>query len=244
MKRFVVLDHTDPIQAAMHLRHHLRASHGTQASQSRQKRADVSPGDWDALRGDLKGDDDGFSLHDTVGDLPDYGYMVSTDQASEQTYDLASLTAQDLEDYYAAHKSLIDQPHKFMGAWVDDGKCYLDVSTWLPDKEAALDLGAKYDQLSIFDLANMTSIPCDSQRRQQQAAASIQHRLTSGAKYVHITHTGNESGQAGVSIGNDWLSGINAIRAAENLPPLAPDSPAAKVIRTAIETPFKRGTDE
>jgi flagellum-specific peptidoglycan hydrolase FlgJ len=45
-----------------------------------------------------------------------------------------------------------------VGAWVDNGKVYLDVSDVVPDQETAMKMGAQSDQLAIYDVAGGKAI--------------------------------------------------------------------------------------
>lgn len=42
-------------------------------------------------------------------------------------------------------------PHRLLGAWLDDGKLYLDVSEWFRDEHAALEACERRGQLAYFD---------------------------------------------------------------------------------------------
>ena len=59
-----------------------------------------------------------------------------------------------LRQFIAQHLPLLRDPRNNVGTWHNpaDGRTYLDVSTALPDREHAIELGRRYNQLGIFDL--------------------------------------------------------------------------------------------
>ena len=46
----------------------------------------------------------------------------------------------------------------FLGAWVDNGIVYLDVSFYVENKESAINYGMMENQLAIYDIKNECSI--------------------------------------------------------------------------------------
>lgn len=100
----------------------------------------------------------GFTVHDHFGDSPRSGYMVSISPATEKVIPLASVTAQDIADYRNAHKDLLADPDNYFGAWVWEGNVYLDISRNVRDRDEALALGRRYNQLGIYDLARGETI--------------------------------------------------------------------------------------
>lgn len=45
-----------------------------------------------------------------------------------------------------------------IGSWIDEGKLYLDVCKWYPDKYEALTAGHREHQLAIWDIENEVAL--------------------------------------------------------------------------------------
>jgi hypothetical protein len=62
-----------------------------------------------------------------------------------------------LRQFAAEHLWLLMDPRNSLGTWhnPDDGRTYVDVSTALPNRERALALGRRHNQIGIFDLARL-----------------------------------------------------------------------------------------
>lgn len=85
-------------------------------------------------------------------EIPTSGYMVSTiDQ--EEVYDLNEIIITDVVDEYLMnHNWVLVYDDLYIGAWVDNGKLYLDVSAHVEEEEEAICLGKRNNQLGIFCL--------------------------------------------------------------------------------------------
>lgn len=82
------------------------------------------------------------------------GYMVS-EVGAERVFGL--------DEVEEIEKTLIEYAEKittnqFVGAWLDDGKLYIDISRHYKSKKQALRVGADNKQLAIYDIANEESI--------------------------------------------------------------------------------------
>lgn len=66
-----------------------------------------------------------------------------------------------LREYVVNNLDLLQDPRVAVGTWFDeeDGKSYLDLSATVPDRQQAIELGSRYNQISIFDLGQMEDIP-------------------------------------------------------------------------------------
>ena len=53
---------------------------------------------------------------------------------------------------------LADPSTHFIGAWIEDGNLYIDLSVRVEDKEVALVKASNADQLAIWDFANSESV--------------------------------------------------------------------------------------
>lgn len=100
----------------------------------------------------------GFSLNAHMQAAPSSGYMVSTTKNTEKVIDLSSLTADDIAEYRAEQANNLTAPNAYLGAWVYEGKVYLDVSRHESDLDQAIRLAKANDQLAIYDLATGNSI--------------------------------------------------------------------------------------
>lgn len=49
---------------------------------------------------------------------------------------------------------------EFCGIWINDGQAYIDISIRLADKGAALNMGRKLNQISIYEWATGNCINC------------------------------------------------------------------------------------
>lgn len=70
-----------------------------------------------------------------------------------------------LQMFIAGNLDLLSDPRAAVGTWFNDvdGNTYIDVSAVLQDKEQAIELGERYNQIAIWDLKNALSIAtCDT----------------------------------------------------------------------------------
>jgi len=99
---------------------------------------------------------DGSTTHLRWGDLsgqqlyvvslfPDLGIIKTGKDVSKD-----ELTA-----FVNAHLDLLADPRVCFGTWFnkDDGNTYIDINVVLADKDAAVELGKRYNQISIFNLS-------------------------------------------------------------------------------------------
>lgn len=110
-----------------------------------------------------KGEDAGFTVHDHVGDAPRTGFMVS-EAGAEEVHDLHEVARDPriIKEYYARHRQDLADPDRFFGAWVHEGKVFLDVSRHHHDEDDAHGTAHKNAQLAIYDIANGRSVPTRS----------------------------------------------------------------------------------
>lgn len=80
---------------------------------------------------------------------PNFSVSIYPDR--EQIADVVDFDT--LEGYVEANKDLLSDQNNSFGAWTNNGKVYLDVVQTIPDKEQALELARKNNQLAIWDLA-------------------------------------------------------------------------------------------
>lgn len=90
---------------------------------------------------------------------PTGGYAVSL-KGFQETF--PHWSDETIAEYIERHRFQLAQPGRFIGAWIDDGQLYLDVSVVVADLQIALDMGRRNDQLAIFDVASEQEIRLDS----------------------------------------------------------------------------------
>ena len=126
------------------------------------------------------------SIH---GDVPHEGFAVAgiTDASGtkvESMYD-REVTAKDVRSYMSAHADQLKEPNAYMGAWVDAGKTFLDVSQVFSDRSAALDAARQRDEIAVFDLAKFESVYTMSD---QQRPSISKGKFTEAAQFRKKMH--------------------------------------------------------
>ncbi len=86
------------------------------------------------------------------------GYAVSCHKDREFTLTPAELTDSVLQNYLHENSDLLAMPDYFLGAWIDNGTLYLDVSKRVTSKAEAVRLCREHDQKAYFDLENLKTI--------------------------------------------------------------------------------------
>ena len=87
---------------------------------------------------------------------PETGYMVGVKDIliSEDTETISDL----VNNIFKKASQLDNIPQQaFIGSWISD-RLYVDLSLYITDKEEALELGRKYNQLAIYDIKNKGDI--------------------------------------------------------------------------------------
>jgi hypothetical protein len=84
------------------------------------------------------------------------GFALSPYKDRERTFQF--LTEAELKDYFVSNLDLLAIENHFLGAWVDNGLTYLDVSIFEPSKEKAIERAKQANQLAIFDLSKMETV--------------------------------------------------------------------------------------
>ncbi len=141
MRQLIRIHDTDPHHAVRHVFTHANMAH------------EASTDDWARdVEKAVKGG--GFTFHDAVGDAPSSGYMVSVAKSTEQKVPVSELDSRRVADYMAIHQQELKDPSNFLGAWVNRGMVYLDVSRHVDDRDEALRLAKEHQQLAIYDLGS------------------------------------------------------------------------------------------
>ena len=104
-----------------------------------------------------------FNFDGEIVSFPD-GYAVSV-AGFETVTQLEGMSARNFvnlaNDLVKKVDGLADPSTHFIGAWVDGGNLYIDLSVHIQDKDAALVKASKADQLAIWDFATSESVTVD-----------------------------------------------------------------------------------
>ena len=67
-----------------------------------------------------------------------------------------------MKAYITKNQTLLSDPRNNIGLWYDESRdeTWLDVSTVLPGREQAGDIGRRYNQIDGFDLQRQETFPC------------------------------------------------------------------------------------
>lgn len=81
------------------------------------------------------------------------GYQISKK-------DCYILEVEQINNILQSINNLLDtiNSEEFCGVWVDDGKCYIDISIKIDNKQKAIQKGLELQQISIFDWATKNCI--------------------------------------------------------------------------------------
>jgi hypothetical protein len=67
-------------------------------------------------------------------------------------------TPQDIGAYIREHHDILTLKNKYIGAWVQDDKTYLDVSEVHDDRRGAVALAKERNEIAVYDLKGGTSL--------------------------------------------------------------------------------------
>lgn len=82
------------------------------------------------------------------------GYMVSL-----QGYEVKCRTDEEIKKAITKNMEIVKGlDSAYLGAWIDEGITYIDISILVENKEDALELGKINNQLAIYDIQNNESI--------------------------------------------------------------------------------------
>lgn len=82
------------------------------------------------------------------------GYMVSL-----QGYEKKCKTEQEIEKAITENMEIVrGLDNAYLGAWIDEGIVYIDISVLVENKDDAMELGKINNQLAIYDIENNESI--------------------------------------------------------------------------------------
>lgn len=100
----------------------------------------------------------GFTFDHASGKPITSGYSVGagTSMGNALEMPLAELTPKHIDDWLATNRSKF-QPGTGFGGWVDNGKAYIEPTTLVADRDAAMALGKQRGEKAIGDLAKYAS---------------------------------------------------------------------------------------
>lgn len=101
----------------------------------------------------------GFTIDLKTGNIPKSGYCIAL-SLFEQITDVNNNDLELILSDYIKSKPILftTLPEYYLGAWVNNGKIYLDVVTIVKDLKVALRLAKIGKQIAIFDLDNQKEI--------------------------------------------------------------------------------------
>ena len=104
---------------------------------------------WDYIK-----QHEGVTLKFDLGDGPVDGYVISRHGYEESKNTVADLDANPmlLLAYYEGHKGLIQSGSNYFGAWIENGRVFLDVSFREEDKQRAICYGHQEGQKAVTDM--------------------------------------------------------------------------------------------
>jgi hypothetical protein len=93
-----------------------------------------------------------------------FGWTAYESSRGEQPY--RQWLADCVQDYATNNWDWIEgKPEHAFGAWVNEGKLYLDLVIFTPDRSMAMILGELNNQKAVWDWAAMGEIPVEPQRQ-------------------------------------------------------------------------------
>lgn len=128
---------------------------------------------------------DGSTFNLTFGDLGGAAlYAVSLYPERSVVVEGKQIPLAVLRRFVVDNLDILRDPRVSIGTWFnsDDGMSYLDISATLPDKAQAIELGKKYNQIAIFDLATFEEIPTGGTGTQVPNLPAPDQRLPQWAK--------------------------------------------------------------
>ncbi len=91
---------------------------------------------------------------------PSEGFAVSIYPYRGICKPLHMVDAHVISSWISRNLEWLSRADHYVGAWLDHGFLYLDISIIVSDRDEAIALGRAHDQLSIFDFSTFESIDC------------------------------------------------------------------------------------
>ena len=96
----------------------------------------------------------GFTVDPSSGTDVSSGFAVAIYPELSRTVPASALVKQSLKDYVHDNPDAFSNPENKFGAWHDpeSGEVWLDVSRVVQDRNTAVELGKKHNQIAIWDI--------------------------------------------------------------------------------------------
>lgn len=110
-----------------------------------------------------KSDYSGATFNFYFGDLSGQPFFaVSPYPDLSETLPGVAVDQRDLKAFIMKHRPLLEDPRNSLGLWYDElnQETWIDISTVLPGKREADDIGKRYNQIDGFDLQKNEPFPC------------------------------------------------------------------------------------
>ena len=110
---------------------------------------------------DLISSNGGFTIDFKTGNIPESGFCIAL-AGFECIVQIDNDLDKILSNYIVDNKSKLFIDSYYLGAWVNDGKIYLDIVIIVKDLKLAVKLAKINNQIAIFDLDNHKEIFCEN----------------------------------------------------------------------------------
>jgi len=121
--------------------------------------------------------DGGFTYDLTSRELVTRGYAVSVVKGCEKVVPLADFTDKDIFEYVWQNWKELSEFGNCLGAWVDGGQVYLDISTVVDTPTTALRLAEENDQEAFYDLVCQKTVTVEQARLRKQVVHRVARTL-------------------------------------------------------------------
>lgn len=129
------------------------------------------------------------------------GVAVAVAKKHEEIHEMSDFKrdgAKIIDRYIRTHSEVLSEPNAHLGAWVDKGKVYLDVSIVKKSLDEAANLGRKNDQIGIFDLNNF-----QTWSRAKTSSGEYRYYPTSSPTRSNLGLVNTGSGLVNESVGKE-----------------------------------------
>jgi len=127
----------------------------------------------------------GFTYQPIYEISPATGFMVSPYSDREKVIETTSLSDKDIADYIINNRDLLQKQDHYLGGWLYEGNCYLDISIRLESQSEANRVAKENNQIAFFDLDSMSEIKTNALQLKLMKEILMQNK-----KKVPITFTG------------------------------------------------------
>ena len=124
-----------------------------------------------------------ISIH---GSIPTKGYAVAglKDASGTKVEKVFAnrVTTREVAMYMKNNASVLARDHVYLGAWIEKGKTYLDVSEVHSDRSAALAQAHQRDEIAVFDLGKFENVYTMSDEHRPSESSGKKMKETAEAK--------------------------------------------------------------